>query len=135
MSWLAVKLSLSKAWVWCKHNWKIVALVVYTIILYLLFSKNTRNAKKMLESARKAHKAEVDALNNAHAEAIKKRNESIEKYQDTIKIIENKLQEKSEEITKKQKDRVKEIVSGASDDPEILAQLLKEEFGFEIYDK
>ena len=134
MTWLAVKLFLNKAWVWCKHNWKIVALLIYTILLYLLFSKNTRNAKKMLEEARKAHKAEVDALNNAHAEAIRKRNDSIKEYQDTLKIIENKLKAQSEVITKKQKERVKEIVSEAKEDPDKLAQLIKEEFGFEIYD-
>ena len=88
----------------------------------------------MLEEARKAHKAEVDALNNAHAEAIRKRNDSIKEYQDTLKIIENKLKAQSEVITKKQKERVKEIVSEAKEDPDKLAQLIKEEFGFEIYD-
>jgi hypothetical protein len=134
MTWLAVKTAFSKAWLWCKHNWKIVALVVYTIVLYLMFSKNTRNAKKMLADARAAHKAEVEALEKAYQEQIEKKNKNLEEYKLALELIELKLKERSEEITEKQKQRVREIVEETKDDPIKLAELIKEEFGFEIWD-
>ena len=110
-----------------------MALLVYTFVLYLLFSKNTRNAKKMLSDARSAHKAEVEALEKAHQEQIEKRNKNLEEYKLALELIEFKLKERSEEITEKQKQRVKEIVEETKDDPNKLAELIKEEFGFEIW--
>ena len=134
MTWLAVKTAITKVWLWCKHNWKIVALAVYTLVLYMLFSKNTRNAKKMLSDARAAHKAELEALEKAHREQIEKRDENLKKYQEALESIELKLKERSEEITNKQKQRVKEIIEETKDDPNKLAELVKEEFGFEIWE-
>ena len=84
MSWLTVKTAITKVWLWCKHNWKIVALAVYTLVLYMLFSKNTRNAKKMLSDARAAHKAELAVLEKAHQEQIEKRDENLKKYQEAL---------------------------------------------------
>lgn len=132
MSLLGAKLFLQKAWVWCRHNWKISALVVYTIVLYLLFSKNTRNAKKILEDARTAHKAEVDALNKSHTENLKKRDENLKKYNEALKVIEEKLATENKKIDSNKKKRVKEIVNEHGDDPQKLAELLKETFGFDI---
>ena len=134
MTWLAVKTAFSKVWLWCKHNWKIVALVVYTIVLYLMFSKNTRNAKKMLADARAAHKAEVEALEKAYQEQIEKKDKNLEEYKLALELIELKLKERSEEITEKQKQRVREIVEETKDDPNKLAELIKEEFGFDIWE-
>ena len=134
MTWLAVKLFFQKAWVWCKHNWKIVALVIYTIVLYLLFSKNTRNAKKMLDDARAAHKAEVDSLNKSHAENLKQRDENLKKYNETIKLIEEKLAEENKKIDSQKKKRVEEIIKESENDLNKLAELVKEEFGFEIWE-
>ena len=135
MTWLAFKTGLGKVWLWCKHNWKIGALIVYTILLYVIFSKNVRNAKKMLADARDAHKAEVAALEEAYAQAIKEREDNLKKYQLTLELIEKKLEEESQQITSQQKQRVKEIINEAKDDPNKLAELIKEEFGFEIWEK
>jgi len=134
MTWLAVKTAIAKVWIWCKHNWKIVALVVYTALLYLLFSKNTRNAKKMLEDARAAHRAEIDALNKNHAEAIQKRDENLKKYQEVLKAIEEKLAEESKKIDAQKKERIKEIIEESENDLNRLSELIKEEFGFEIWE-
>ena len=133
MTWLAVKTAFSKAWIWCKHNWKIVALLVYTAALYLIFSKNTRNARKMLADAQAAHKAEIEALEKAYQKQIEKRDENLEQYKLALELIELKLKERNEEITEKQKKRVQEIIEETKDDPNKLAELIKEEFGFEIW--
>tara|TARA_Y100000310_G_C20453950_1_gene702119 strand:- start:4 stop:417 length:414 start_codon:yes stop_codon:yes gene_type:complete len=132
ISWLVVKHSTQKVWLWCKHNWKVVALLVYTVILYMLFSKNAQNALDALIAAKESHKSEVDVLNNAHSEEIKKRDENLKKYQETVKLIEEKYKEENKKLTFIKKRKVKEIVEKHSEDPGKLAELVKETFGFEI---
>ena len=132
MTLLATKHLIQKTWLWCKHNWKVVALFIYTVILYLLFSKNAQNALDALVAAKEAHKSEVDVLNSAHSEEIRKRNENLKKYQETIKLIEEKYKEENKKLTLAKKRKVKEIVTKHGEDPEKLAELVKEAFGFEI---
>jgi len=133
MTWMGIKYGLKKAWLWCKHNWKIVLLVVYTLLLYMIFSKNAGNAKKVLELQREAHKKEMEALAKAHEDQLKKREENLEKYKLTLELIEKKRVEGERAITKREKERVKEIVEESGDDPDKLAELIREEFGFEIW--
>ena len=134
MTWLLVKHSVQKAWIWAKNNWKIMALFVYTILLYALFSKNTENAKKILGEARKAHKAEIDTLNKSHTELVKRRTENQKKYLEIMKRLEEETLKKSETITTEKKKRVKQIVEEAGDDPKKLAELVQNTFGFEVVD-
>ena len=132
MTWLLFKYKAQKTGVWAKNNWKILALLVYTIVLYVLFNKNTENAKKILDDAREAHKAEVDKLNKSHSELIKRRDENQKKYIDLIKRLEEETKKRNEAITFAKKKRVKQIVEEAGDDPEKLAELVKDTFGFEV---
>ena len=132
MTFLATKHLIQKTWLWCKHNWKVVTLFIYTVILYLLFSKNAENALEALGAASDAHKSEVDTLNTAHSENVRKRDENLKKYQETVKLIEEKYKEESKKLTFAKKRKVKEIVEKHSEDPEKLAELVKETFGFEI---
>tara|TARA_R110000824_G_scaffold102872_3_gene244719 strand:+ start:109 stop:519 length:411 start_codon:yes stop_codon:yes gene_type:complete len=132
MTWLLFKHNIQKTWVWVKNNWKILALFVYTLLLYLLFSKNTENAKKILDDARTAHKAEIDNLNKSHSELIKRRTENQKKYVEVMKKIEEETSKRNETITIAKKKRVKQIVEEAGDDPQKLAELVKETFGFEV---
>lgn len=133
MSWLALKHGLRKAWLWCKHNWKVVALLVYTILLYLLFSKNARKAKSVLEESKKAHQAEIDSINKAHAEQIQKRDENLKRYQEVMKQIEQEYAERREALSANKKKKIKEIVDNHGNDPQKLAELVKDNFGFEIH--
>jgi len=132
MTWLVIKHSVEKTWLWCKHNWKVIALFVYSVLLYAVFSENARNALDALVAAREAHKSEVDILNSAHSEEIRKRDENLKKYQDTIKLIEERYKEENKKLTLAKKKKVKEIVEKHGEDPEKLAELVKESFGFEI---
>ena len=133
MSWLALKHGLRKFWLWCKHNWKVVALLVYTILLYLLFSKNARKAKSVLEESRKAHQAELDSLKKSHAEEIQKRDENLKRYQEVMKQIEQEYAERREALSTSKKKQIKEIVDNHGDDPQKLAELVRDSFGFEIH--
>ena len=101
MTWLLFKYKAQKTWVWAKNNWKILALLVYTIVLYVLFNKNTENAKKILDDAREAHKAEVDKLNKSHSELIKRRDENQKKYIDLIKRLEEETKKRNEDAKRR----------------------------------
>ena len=133
MNLLAIKHGLQKAWLWCKHNWKVVALLVYTILLYLLFSKNARKAKSVLDESRKAHQAEIESLKKTHAAEIQKRDENLKRYQEVMKQIEQEYAERREALSAIKKKRIKEIVDNHGDDPQKLAELVRDNFGFEIH--
>ena len=133
MSWLALKHGLQKVWLWCKHNWKVVALLVYTILLYLLFSKNARKAKDVLEESRKAHQAEIESLKKSHAAEIQKRDENLKRYQEVMRQIEQEYAERREALSASKKKKIKEIVDNHGEDPQKLAELVKDSFGFEIH--
>jgi len=133
MSWLAIKYGLKKAWLWCRHNWKIVMLAAYTVILYMLFSKNAKNAKEILSLQRETHKAEVDVLRDTHTKELQKRDENLKKYNDTLKAIEKKYSEENKKLTAAKKKRIKEIVEEHGEDPQKLAELVSDTFGIEVY--
>ena len=96
------------------------------------FSKKARNAKKILEITKQSHKAQVDAINKSHAEVLKKRDENLKKYQEIMRQLEQEHAERREAISSDKKKRVKQIVEDSGDDPQKLAEMLKDTFGFEI---
>ena len=53
-------------------------------------------------------------------------------FNETIEKVEVELKKKNEALDKGKKKRVKEIVKNHSNNPEELARLVKESFGFEI---
>jgi len=62
LTWDAIKLFVKKAWVWSKHHWKIIALVIWTIAVWTISRKRSKTMMKVLDTARKSYEAEIDAL-------------------------------------------------------------------------
>ena len=89
----------------------------------------------MLDDARAAHKAELQAIEEAHEEQLRQRDENLKKYNETMAALEKKLKEKGAQITKDRERKVKKIIEEAKDDPNNLAELIKQEFGFDIWEK
>ena len=116
MTWLAVKTFFKKAWAWVVKYWQYFALACYTVIVYTLLrkNKNADNIKQAFKASKKAHKEEVEAINNAHKEELAKRDKIIEDYNKTIM----KLDEK--------------IVEETHNDPEGRTARIANEFGFEL---
>ena len=134
MSWLtleATKLFLQKAWVWSKHHWKIIALVVWTIVIWFVSRKNARAMLKVLETSRKSYEDEIDVLNKTHAEEQKRKAEAVDEYHRLIDTIENRYKNEKDKLTFEKRARIKELVDSYSGDKESLNNALKEEFGFE----
>ena len=46
LTWLTSKTGFKKTWTWLKHNWKAPAVIIYTIVLWFLFSQKLIDVKK-----------------------------------------------------------------------------------------
>jgi flagellar biosynthesis/type III secretory pathway M-ring protein FliF/YscJ len=130
MTWLTFVLYSKKIWVWCKHHWKILALALWTLIVFLVARKNVRAYKKVLDATIENYKKEVEVLENSHNEEIRKRDEAIKKHNEDIKRLEEKYAGDKEELDVKRRSRYLELVKMYDTDPENINKILQEEFGF-----
>ncbi len=130
MTWLTLVLYSKKIWVWCKHHWKILALALWTLVVFLIARKNVRAYKKVLDTTIENYKKEVEVLENSHKEEIRKRDEAIKKHNDDIKKLEEKYAGDKEELDVEKRSRYLELVKMYKSDPESINKILEEEFGF-----
>jgi len=122
--------AIKKAWLWAKHNWVIIALVLYTLVMWFVFRRNADAALEVLEAKRKSYDDQIRALKNSHHDEILKKNELIETYQKTIKEIEKKFEEQKRELKEEEKERVKEIIVKSKRKPDVIKKEIEEAFGF-----
>ena len=127
---LAIKKTLKKLWVWLRHNWYIPAIIVYTLLLWILLRKKEA-AYKVLEVRNKSYKEQIDAINEAYDIEIQERNKIIEKYNDLIDKLEKQYAEDRKELNDKKKKEVKKIVEEYHDKPDELAKIMADKYGFE----
>ena len=129
LTWLTIKKVSKKTWTWLKHNWKAPFIVVYTIVLWFLFRKSGK-AEELLEIRVESYKSQIDAINKAHEDELKKRDEIFSKYTETLDKINKKYEEEGKELDNKKKKEIKDLVEKHHDDPNGLARKLADKFGF-----
>ena len=134
MTWLTFVLHSKKVWVWCKHHWKILALALWTLIVFAIARKNVKAYKKVLDTTIENYKKEVEVLENTHKEEIRKRDEAIKKHNDDIKRLEDEYVGDKEELSIEKRSRYLELVKMYDSDPDSINKILEEEFGFK-YEK
>ena len=130
MTWLTIVLHSKKIWLWCKHHWKVLALALWTLVVFLIARKNVRAYKKVLDTTIENYKKEVEVLENSHKEEIRKRDEAIKRHNDDIKKLEQKYAGDKEELDVEKRSRYLELVKMYKSDPESINKILEEEFGF-----
>ena len=134
MTWLTFVLHSKKVWVWCKHHWKILALALWTLIVFAIARKNVKAYKKVLDTTIENYKKEVEVLEDTHKEEIRKRDEAIKRHNDDIKRLEDEYVGDKEELSVEKRSRYLELVKMYDSDPENINKILEEEFGFK-YEK
>jgi hypothetical protein len=134
MTWLTIVLHSKKVWVWCKHHWKILALALWTLIVFAIARKNVKAYKKVLDTTIENYKKEVEVLEDTHKEEIRKRDEAIKKHNDDIKRLEDEYVGDKEELSIEKRSRYLELVKMYDSDPDSINKILEEEFGFK-YEK
>ena len=130
MTWLTFVLHSKKIWIWCKHHWKILAIALWTLIVFLIARKNVKAYKKVLDTTIKNYKKEVEVLENSHKQEIEKRDKAIKKHNNDIKKLEERYAGDKEELDVKKRSRYLELVKMHDTDPESINKILEEEFGF-----
>jgi len=131
---LKIKYVLKKIWVWLKHNWKAPLVIVAVLFTWLVLRKR-HNAEKIIEIREESYKAQIDAINEAHAEEITERNKIIKKYTMILDKIEKQYEKEKLELDKKKRKEVKEIVEMYHDKPEELAKRFADRFNFEYVEE
>ena len=130
MTWLTFVLHSKKIWLWCKHHWKLLAIALWTLIVFVVARKNVRAYKKVLNTTLENYKKEVEVLENSHKEEIRKRDEAIQKHNDNIRKLEEKYAGDKQELSVEKRSRYLELVKMYDTDPESINKILEEEFGF-----
>ena len=131
LTWEATKLFLAKAWIWSKHHWKIIALVVWTIVIWFVSRKNAKAVLKVLQASRKSYEDEIEVLNKTHAEEQKRKAEAVDEYHKLLSSIEENYKNEKDNLTFEKRARIKELIESYGGDKESLNSALMEEFGFE----
>jgi len=129
MTWAATKLAVKKAWAWTKNYWYVPALLIYTLIMWMLFRRPAAAALEVLAVSSDSYKKQIDVLNKTHKEEAEKKEKIIKKYKETIESLESAHETQVVELDKEKKKRVKELVEKSYNDEENLAKQLSEMLG------
>ena len=130
MTWLTIILYSKKIWVWCKHHWKILALALWTLVIYFIARRNLGAHKKVLNTTIENYKKEVEILENSHKEEIQQRNNAINKHNNEIEKLERNYSGGRERLGVEKRSRYMELVKMYDTDPENISKMIQDEFGF-----
>ena len=130
LTWLAAKKVCKKSWIWLKHHWKIVALVVLSFVVFCITRKNNNAILKVLESTVDSYKKQVGVLEKTHAEEVEKRNQEVETYHRVVAEIEEQYSKEGQKLDEAKKKRIKDLTKKHRTDPEEITRILTEEYGF-----
>ena len=130
MSFLIIKKFFKKCWTWLKHHWKAPFVVLFVLFTWLILRRKNV-AEQILKIREASYKAQMDASNHAHTEELQKRDEILEKYNETVSNLEEEFTKNNKELDEKKKKSIKEIVEKYYNDPDTLAKMIGKRFGFE----
>ncbi len=128
MSWLVVKLWLSKAWLWIKKNWQIASIVVLSLLVALLLRRDKKTVTESLKIAQESYKNQIDALNESYEKEEQLRAEADENYRNTVEKIEKDYLKEKRKLNSRERKRLQQLLDSSPDD---LDRLIEDEFGFE----
>tara|TARA_R100000030_G_C3213982_1_gene114124 strand:- start:218 stop:604 length:387 start_codon:yes stop_codon:yes gene_type:complete len=118
------------AWIWLRENWKIPFLVVWSIVIWALSRKNAEAALDVLEAKKESYDKQIVALKENHKKELTKRDLLVKQYHETIERLEKKYAEKDAILTKKNKQRVKQVVEEMEGDSDAVQRKIEELFNF-----
>lgn len=118
------------AWIWLRENWKIPFLVVWSIIIWAISRKNAEAAMDVLEAKKESYDKQVVTLKENHKKELTKRDLLIKQYHDTVRDLEEKYAQKNAILTKKNKEKVKQVVEEMEGDPDAVQEKIEKLFNF-----
>ena len=130
MTWLAVTQAFEKSWTWLKENWKVPAIIVYTIVIGVLFRRNSEALKEALDAKKKSYEEQVAVLRRTHNQEILKRDGLIEEYEKIVEKLNKDFEQKNRALKEEEKEEIKEILIKSKKNPEIVKEKIRDLFGF-----
>ena len=123
-------LALTKAWVWTKHHWKIVAISAWTLFVWLMSRKNVAMYKKILENTIDNYKKEMEVLQNSNEKEKEQTQEALRLRDESLARLEREFENREESLSFEKRARYLELLETLSEDPEMANKAIEEEFGF-----
>ena len=123
-------LALTKAWVWTKHHWKIVAISAWTLFVWLMSRKNVAMYKKILENTIDNYKKEMEVLQNSNEKEKEQTQEALRLRDESLARLEKEFENREESRSFEKRARYLELLETLSEDPEMANRAIEEEFGF-----
>ena len=123
-------LALTKAWVWTKHHWKIVAISAWTLFVWLMSRKNGAMYKKILENTIDNYKKEMEVLQNSNEKEKEQTQEALRLRDESLARLEREFENREESLSFEKRARYLELLETLSEDPEMANRAIEEEFGF-----
>lgn len=118
------------AWECIKKNWKIAVLSIWSVLVWFLSRRSSAAAIEAMKANKKSYEDQIRSLKEQHKIEVKKREELRLKYEETLVKIEEKYKKKKQELSRIEKNKVKEIVEKAKDNPDEIDKKIQELFGF-----
>jgi len=123
-------LSLTKAWVWAKHHWKIIAISAWTLFVWLMSRKNVAMYKKILENTIDNYKKEIEVLENSRNKEQEEKEEALRLRDESLARLEREFENREESLSFEKRARYLELLETLSENPEMANRAIEEEFGF-----
>lgn len=123
-------LALTKAWVWTKHHWKIVAISAWTLFVWLMSRKNVAMYKKILENTIDNYKKEMEVLQNSNEKEKEQTQEALKLRDESLARLEKEFENREETLSLDKRARYLELLETLSENPEEANRAIEEEFGF-----
>jgi len=126
MTWLTVKTTLKKAWVWVRTYWQYPAMFFLALFT---FTYKKKEALEVLDITKESYKKQIDELNRAHKEEVDRREKNLKRYNEALRLVEKSYENSSLELTKAKKDRIKKLITNFEDHPKELSDIMRVMFG------
>ena len=123
-------LSLTKAWVWAKHHWKIIAISAWTLFVWLMSRKNVAMYKKILDNTIDNYKKEIEVLENSRNKEKEETQEALRLRDESLARLEREFENREESLSFEKRARYLELLETLSENPEMANRAIEEEFGF-----
>ena len=109
MTWLAAKKTLKKASAWCVQHWRWLILFCGFLVTYYLGGKKGRALLVQAKLAKKQYEKEAAAIDRAHEQEIKDRENAHKKHDRSLDSIARTRKKRTEALGERRLKLVKEI--------------------------
>lgn len=115
-----------------KYAWIFFAVVAFAFG-YLLFKRTApSDLAEQLDSIRRRHEEELNAIRAANEEQNRQRIENEKKLQQALSLLDESYKAKLRDIDDEKRKEIDKILSDHGDDPQELAELLAKKLDFQV---